>query len=63
MAMNLQDKVKIENMLVEAMDELLGEIDSEVQNHPYWNDDTAALMASAAMLIVRACDLPKEEAG
>ena len=63
MSMNLQDKVKIENMLMEAMDDLLCKIDSEVPNHPYWNDDTAALMASAAMLIVRACDLPKEEAG
>lgn len=30
-------------------------------DHPYWTEQTSALMAQAAMAVVKACQLPQEE--
>ena len=61
MAISQTEKVKIELMLIDAICEVLTKVDKEGINHPYWNEDTAALMACAAMCVVKACELPQHE--
>jgi hypothetical protein len=63
MAINQKHKTQLELMLIDAIDEVMQKADALGIEHPYWNEDTAALMACAAMCVVQACELPKEEAG
>lgn len=63
MGMNSKEKSSLELMLIEAIDNVLAKADEDGIDHPYWTEDTAALMACAAMCVVQACELPKEEAG
>lgn len=63
MGMNNKQKSELELMLISAIDDVLAQADAAGIDHPYWTEDTAALMACAAMCVVQACELPKEEAG
>lgn len=63
MGMNSKQKSELELMLIDAIDDVLAKADAAGIDHPYWTEDTAALMACAEMCVVQACELPKEETG
>jgi hypothetical protein len=61
MAMSEQDKNRLQGLLDDAMEKVIGDADNEKVYHPYWDEGTAACMALAAFAVVLALDLTKEE--
>jgi hypothetical protein len=59
--MDKKEKGKFWRLLVDNINESLVAADSLGINHPYWTEQTAELMADAAMAVVEACELPQEE--
>lgn len=59
--MSEAEKSRLEIVLIDAMNDALTNADENGINHPYWSEETAVLMARAALSVVLACELPQSE--
>lgn len=55
------DESRLEVILMEAIEEAFEKADAAGIDHPYCTEKTSALMAQAAMAVVKACELSQEE--
>ena len=59
--MDKRNESKLWRLFKDNINDMLALADAMNIEHPYWTEQTAELMADAAIVIVKACELPQEE--